>query len=197
MTIGEPPVLAHSKPYDSDSRRPGPRRRRRRRVAARRRRVEAACRCVSAPDQDDHRAARLFDAGGRRRGRWRSQGDGPRRPEGDHLLRGRDDDRAGHRPRARERLPAWLGPRACRTLSPGATRRRLRRSHAISKAAGTWCCTSFPRPLSTRWRAATSFRSWCSRCSSAWRWPRWARADDPCSRLSSRLRTSCSRSRPT
>ena len=39
-------------------------------------------------------------------------------------------------------------------------------------SSAIWCPSPSPRP----WPTTRSCRSWCSPCSSAWRWPRWARS---------------------
>ncbi len=67
-------------------------------VAGLRRADQAAGRHVPADDQDDHRAAAVRDARRRHCGHRRPEGDGPHRPQGHHLFRGRHDDRAVPRP---------------------------------------------------------------------------------------------------
>ena len=145
-------------------------------VAGIRRSDQAARRRVPADDQDDHRAAAVLDAGRRHRRHRRPEGDGPDRPQGDHLLRGRDDDRAGPRPRAGQHLQAGRRPGAAARRRH---RRRSRRWRRTSSTPGTSCCTCSRPRSSTRWRAATSCRSWSSRRSSASRWPRSAPKGQP------------------
>ena len=91
------------------------RHRRRLPLAGVRRRDQAARRRVPAHDQDDHRAAAVLDAGRRHRRHRRPEVDGPHRPQGDHLFRDRDDDRAVPRPRARQHLPAGRRRWRCRS----------------------------------------------------------------------------------
>ena len=157
---------------DADLHRPAARHRRRLPLAVVRRRGQAAGRRLPADDQDDHRAAALRDAGRRHRRHRRPEVDGPHRPQGDHLLRGGDDDCAVPRARARQHLQA--GRRA-----GDADRRRHQRgggdgAEPAARVGHLPAPVSRPRS-STRWRAATSCSWSCSRPSSASPSPRSAR----------------------
>ena len=172
---------------DPDLRRPAPRHRGRLSLAGVRRRGQAARRRVSAHDQDDHRAARVFDARRRHCRHRRLQVDGTNRAEGDHLFRGRDDDCAVPRPRARQPLQAGRRDGAADRRRHQPPPRRWRRT---SNMPGTSSCTCSRPRSSTRWRAATSCRSSCSRRSSASRWRRSARKgsrSSTCSRATAQV----------
>ena len=69
---------------------------------------------VPAPDQDDHRAADLRDAGRRDRRRRPRQGRRPDGPARDHLLRDRHDARARHRPGRRQHHASRASASTCR-----------------------------------------------------------------------------------
>ena len=89
---------------------------------------QAAGRRVPADDQDDHRAAAVFDARRRHRRHRRLEVDGPHRPEGDHLLReSRRRSRCSSGSRSStssSRAPAWR----CRSAPTRARPRRWRRT---------------------------------------------------------------------
>ena len=110
----------------------------------------------SAPDQVDHRAAALRDAGGRDRGHRQHQDHGPHRRQGDPLFRNRHHARAVRRTRRGESGAAGRGSRSCNTGRE--SRRRRPRARDSSRLSST----RFPPASSTRWRAAKCCRSSCS-----------------------------------
>ena len=99
---------------------------------------------LPAPDQDDHRAVDLRDAGRRHRRRRTLQGRRPDGPARDHLFRGRHDAGAGHRAGGRQHHPA----RRRRQPADGPAVARSPRSRRPGIRS---CCTSSPSRSSMRW----------------------------------------------
>ena len=116
-----------------------------------------------APDQDDHRAAGVLDAGRRRRAYGRSQDRRPHRRQGDAVVRygvagvAAAGARAGQHPAPRRQPQPAAARRAGRRPTSRSPRCRQKTS------SRTWCRARSSR----RWRPTRFCRSWCSRCSSA------------------------------
>ena len=78
---------------------------------------------------------------------------------------------AGARPDPRQPAAAGPQPRPAAARHRRLGQPRHRQVHRSRTSSPTWCRSPSPR----RWPTTRSCRSWSSRCSSAWRSPRWAR----------------------